>query len=76
MSHNQLVTFLIFLTNWVYFIKRIEILIIQKKIVPIIEQISLFDDQKENTEDISIPCKIKNWKTKKIMTFKECKEIR
>ena len=40
------------------------------------EQISLFDDQKENTEDISIPCKIKNWKTKKIMTFKECKEIR
>lgn len=40
------------------------------------EQISLFDEQNENTEDISIPCKIKDWKTKKIITFKECKEIR
>ena len=40
------------------------------------EQISLFDNENENSKEISIPCKIKNWKTKKIITFKECKEIR
>lgn len=38
------------------------------------EQISLFDIDNTDEKEIALPCKIKNWQSKKVITFTDCKK--